>query len=90
MKDKIKTEKAKNGKWSDWIFPKMTGYNMGCCDCNLFHTINFKVVKVHKIKIKKGKEECLISDLPKKDYNVMFKVCRNNKLTKSERAKLNA
>lgn len=30
---------------SEWIRPKMKGWKMGCCDCGLIHTIDFKIEK---------------------------------------------
>lgn len=32
------------GDFSDWVSPKPT-YLMGCCDCGLVHTVEFKVIK---------------------------------------------
>lgn len=29
----------------DWIRPVRKGFKLGCCDCGLVHTVNFKVVK---------------------------------------------
>jgi hypothetical protein len=29
--------------WSDWIQPVATGYKMACCDCDLVHTIDFRI-----------------------------------------------
>lgn len=76
---KFKTEKTKNGIWSDWIKPVMTNYHFMCCDCGLVHTINFRAVKV----LKTYKSGCkLLEVLPKKDYQVEFKVRRNNKYSK--------
>lgn len=41
---------TKNG-WTEWQFPLHKGYLMQCCDCNLVHEINFKVVeKVSNVK----------------------------------------
>jgi len=87
---KIKAEKTKNGVWSDWINPRMTNYHMGCCDCNLYHTLNFKVVRVLKTRTRKGKKIGeLVRELSKKEYKVMFKVKRNKKMTKEQRKKNN-
>lgn len=35
-------KEGKNG-WTKWVRPKPT-YLLGCCDCGLVHTIEFKVV----------------------------------------------
>ena len=31
--------------WSDWVCPKPHGYLMQCCDCELIHEVDFRVVK---------------------------------------------
>ncbi len=31
--------------WSNWICPKPTGYLMQCCDCELIHEVDFRVVR---------------------------------------------
>lgn len=30
--------------WTVWVQPVMTGYRMGCCDCGLVHTLDFRIV----------------------------------------------
>ena len=32
----------KNG-WSNWEQPIRKGYRMACCDCNLVHTVDFRI-----------------------------------------------
>lgn len=63
--------------------PVMNGYHMSCCDCGLVHTISFKAIRVLE---EKG-EATRFQYLPKKEYRVVFKLFRNNKLTKQERNK---
>lgn len=29
--------------WTEWIYPVMDGYRMGCCDCGLVHEMQFRV-----------------------------------------------
>lgn len=29
----------------EWTRPSRKGYRMGCCDCGLVHTMNFKLIK---------------------------------------------
>jgi hypothetical protein len=29
----------------EWVQPVRKGYKMGCCDCGLVHTVNFRIVK---------------------------------------------
>jgi hypothetical protein len=31
--------------WCDWVCPKPTGYLMQCCDCELIHEVDFRVVR---------------------------------------------
>ena len=31
--------------WCEWVCPKPTGYLMQCCDCELVHEVDFRVVK---------------------------------------------
>ena len=31
--------------WCDWVCPKPQGYLMQCCDCELIHEVDFRVVK---------------------------------------------
>jgi hypothetical protein len=29
--------------WSEWIQPVEAGYKMACCDCDLVHTLDFRI-----------------------------------------------
>lgn len=78
--DKPRTQE--NSPWTDWQRPIMTNYHMACCDCDLVHTINFRVLEVIKV-YKNGKRGGNI--LPKNKYIIEFKIRRNEKLTKQER-----
>jgi len=31
--------------WCDWVCPKPRGYLMQCCDCELIHEVDFRVVR---------------------------------------------
>jgi hypothetical protein len=31
--------------WTDWVQPVRKGYRIACCDCNLVHTMDFRVRK---------------------------------------------
>ena len=31
--------------WCDWVCPKPQGYLMQCCDCELIHEVDFRVVQ---------------------------------------------
>ena len=37
-------EEVENG-WCDWVCPKPRGYLMQCCDCELIHEVDFRVVR---------------------------------------------
>lgn len=30
--------------WSKWEQPKRNGYRLACCDCNLVHEMQFRIV----------------------------------------------
>ena len=37
-------EEVEDG-WCDWVCPKPQGYLMQCCDCELVHEVDFRVVR---------------------------------------------
>ena len=37
-------EEVEDG-WCDWVCPKPSGYLMQCCDCELIHEVDFRVVQ---------------------------------------------
>ena len=37
-------EEVEDG-WCDWVCPKPQGYLMQCCDCELIHEVDFRVVR---------------------------------------------
>ena len=37
-------EEVEDG-WCNWVCPKPRGYLMQCCDCELIHEVDFRVVK---------------------------------------------
>jgi len=38
-------QEALEDGWCDWVCPKPQGYLMQCCDCELIHEVDFRVVK---------------------------------------------
>lgn len=75
MKKRFEPEIAGKGGWTEWIAPRMRGYNMGCCDCGLVHEIKLDVIKVEKRgAYVKGKRI--------KGVRVLMKARRNEKDTK--------
>ncbi len=68
---------GKNG-WTDWQKPAMRGYRLGCCDCGLVHDFDFRVVCVVK-QHRDGSKE--VEVLPSRDYQVEFRVRRNERST---------
>jgi hypothetical protein len=78
---KFKTENDVGDGWSRWVQPVMNGYRMACCDCNLVHTLEFKVVKV--LSLDKG--VYTIKDAPEGKFIVHFRARRNNRSTSALR-----
>lgn len=37
--------------FSRWIQPMMPKYFLGCCDCNLVHEMQFRIVGVRKLRV---------------------------------------
>ena len=42
---KCKPMVAGRGGWCEWITPTMTGYLMQCCQCDLIHEVQFRVLQ---------------------------------------------
>ena len=38
-------QEALEDGWCDWVCPKPRGYLMQCCDCELVHEVDFRVVR---------------------------------------------
>jgi hypothetical protein len=38
-------QEALEDGWCDWVCPKPQGYLMQCCDCELIHEVDFRVVQ---------------------------------------------
>ena len=38
-------QEATEDGWCDWVCPKPQGYLMQCCDCELIHEVDFRVVR---------------------------------------------
>ena len=38
-------QEALEDGWCDWVCPKPKGYLMQCCDCELIHEVDFRVVR---------------------------------------------
>jgi hypothetical protein len=68
--------------WSNWMMPVMDKYHMGCCDCGLVHTLQFRVMRVSK---KSGQ----FSEGPdvSKNHRVLFRAKRNRRSTAAMRRK---
>lgn len=41
---KYKQHPVDDEGWTGWIYPRMDGYRMGCCDCGLVHELQFMIV----------------------------------------------
>jgi len=66
----------KDGK-TQWIYPKMTGYKLACCDCALVHEYDFEVVKV----LENDGEGIYFEKIPQGEYAIRFKIVRNQRST---------
>lgn len=75
-------EKAVKNGWTEWIAPRMRGYNMACCDCGLVHEMQFTVIKRSKQQ-KKG----YTTGKPIKGARVVIRARRNKKDTAMLRRK---
>jgi hypothetical protein len=73
----MKKVKAGPDGWSDWQFPEMKRYRMGCCDCGLVHDLQFEVVKVTR----QYRDGSFMTEPAKGRYRVRFKAKRNNRST---------
>ncbi len=66
-----KIEPAKGSEWTDWVQPIRKGYAMGCCDCGLVHTLQFKLVPYgdgkHKIRFRVKRDEASTKRLRKRE-----------------------
>lgn len=82
---KVKVADPRTG-WSEWEFPVMEGYRMGCCDCGLVHDMEFRVVKVMKVdgEIKHLKATPMANG---KELRVEFRARRNERSTAAMRRK---
>lgn len=87
---RYKQETAKKNGFTDWIFPKMTGYKMACCDCGLVHDFKFKIVQKTKVykKFKSGIDEFDIRKPAENNLIIGWKVRRNNRATGQIRRKI--
>ena len=43
-KRRIHPERERNDGWTRWVQPISRGYLMECCDCNLVHRLDFRVI----------------------------------------------
>lgn len=51
MRKKVRLYKAKDMEWQQ---PIQRGYLLGCCDCNLIHRVNFRVLNPKTGKLVRG------------------------------------
>ena len=66
------------------VSPKMEGYKMRCCDCNLVHKIDFAIVKIKK-EYPDGSMD--VETVEDKFYKVVFRVHRDERATAACRRK---
>lgn len=71
----LKEKELSNG-WSRWVPPRMRGYKMGCCGCQLVHDTEFRVVRVTK-RYKDGSYDFEV--MSAKEFRVHFRARRNER-----------
>lgn len=71
--------------WTDWIAPKMDGYRMACCDCDLIHVLEFRAVRVTGEEV--PGEMVRIAALDPEKVGVVFRARRDNRATAQRRRK---
>jgi Fe2+ or Zn2+ uptake regulation protein len=72
---RMKKMHANRDGWSEWAWPTMKLYRMGCCDCGLVHDIEFKVVRVT------NRRGALNTGVEVKGHRVLFRARRNKRST---------
>jgi hypothetical protein len=72
---------------SEWLMPEMKGYKMACCDCGLVHDIDFKVIRVKKIKDFADGSSSYQRVYKRGKLQVMLRAGRNNRATGQLRRK---
>lgn len=70
------------GGWSDEVAPVMSRYRAACCDCDLVHDVQFRIVKVTE-RFEDG--SWTYEDIDDPDYRVMLRARRNNRSTAAMR-----
>ena len=45
---RLKPEVEGPDGWTQWQYPLLKGYRMGCCDCGLVHDLEFAVVEIER------------------------------------------
>ena len=79
---RARTLAANADGWSDWEFPVLKGYRLGCCDCNLVHDIDFRVLRVVK-RHRDGRME--VQPVSSKGFRIEFRAKRNERCTSARR-----
>ena len=74
---KFKEIKALEDGWSDWEFPEMNGYRLGCCDCGLVHDVDFKVVQAVALPT----NEFACEEIKDETLRILMRAKRNNRST---------
>ena len=72
MKKCRKVRVNKSG-WTEWVKPKMAGYLMQCCDCNLIHEVEFRVYRI----IKRNAGGTKIVEIAGDDFEVGLRMKRS-------------
>ncbi len=62
----MKHKKFRQEVDSRWVQPVMKGYYMACCDCNLVHRLDFRVVNGKRVQFRASRAPKYTARLRKK------------------------
>lgn len=73
MSKKIKLHKQKD---NEWVQPGMRGYILGCCDCGLLHSFDFRIATGKKRQAVQFRAKRLIrkTNLYRKQEGIKVKI----------------
>ena len=53
-----------------WIYPKQRGFVIGCCQCGLAHSFNFRVNKDNMVEFQIKLNPIITDKIRKKEINI--------------------
>ena len=60
--------------YKTWIRPKQRGFNIGCCDCGLVHSFNFRVTKYdgrHEAEFQTKVNDYMTNKVRRKEFKLI-------------------